>query len=1060
MMNPDNLLQALAPATSSHDTVNDPLSVYCEPELYNLSDYVDIPQLIASFKLPCSSLSATKLNILSLNAESLNAKLHHISYLIDAIESENCRLHVICLQESWISSTDDTSLLQMDNYFSLHQPKSCSSRGGLSMFIHRSLKFKNLISKSFSTWENQLVEIQPSYSTKKILICNIYRPPNSRNLTNLQALNEFNDEFLDHYCNFPPNYFIKLLVGDFNLNLLKINENENISTFLDNLTSNGFIPQITLPTRYSLQYGSSSLIDNIFVKSNHDNVFIAKILTHKISDHFGCCISSELQTTHKKPPPKFVKLPSNSLENFETFHQSFSDLNLLDEIDISINADPSKNYNILEQSIIHTQSAAFPSKRVRFNKYKHKRSKWITYGIMKSIQFRDDLHKQVRQLPPYSVEWVNLKTNLSTYKFILNKCIRTAKEDYYAKLFDSIKGDMKKTWKSINGVLNRGKNKQDLPQCFNIDGSLVSDPTLIANAFNDFFVNIGPSLAESIDTSKINYTFDAYLSNQSNSLFDFSSVTNNDVLTTIESLESKSSCGYDNLSSIMLKNIKNEISPILTTIVNQAFNSGTFPDKLKIAKVSPIYKKSDKSVIDNYRPISLLPTISKVFEKLIHTQILNYFNENKLLFKSQYGFRPKHSTEFATLELIDRLVSIMNNGDIPLSIFIDLSKAFDTLDHNILLAKLKFYGLNDKSLKLLSSYLENRFQYVIFNEVSSTRKKVLTGVPQGSILGPLLFLIYINDLQYASNLFSMISYADDTTLTYTIKPNSKNSSAKINVELVKIHNWLSLNKLSLNISKTNFMIFSRNKSVPSIDLELNGIPLQKVNDFNFLGTSIDSALCWKPHLVKIAGKISKVVCLLSRLKKFLPNYILLKIYNALIVPHMNYSILCWGFTSTKRILTFQKKALKIITGTNMRTPSAPLFKSMNLLRIDDLFLSGLLKFYFKLNAQLLPDYFNSFNISRLSHDHQTRYKRIILPPMTKNYTRACVRFGLIKLLNTVYKPTCSIDSTIYYIQTSYDKLASKPPRIISDIIDKLNTHSFAGYSNYIKVRFIQNYIIQ
>lgn len=1058
-MNPDNLLQVLEPLTPSSG--NDPLLVDYEPNLYNLSDYVDIPMLIESLNLACSSPSVTKLNILSLNSESLNAKFSQISYLVDTLESENCRLHVICLQESWLTASHDTSLLQLQNYHFIHQPKSCSEHGGVCMYIHDSIKFKIHEPKLFTTWENQTIELHPTFSSKSILISNVYRPPNAKNFTELQAIVQFNEEFLNYYSNFPKNFYIKYLVGDFNLDILKTNVNENICTYLDNLISEGFIPQITLPTRYSIQHGSSSLIDNIFAKSNHSTTnFTAKILTHKISDHFGCCLSTELPSKSKlkKSAPTLVEIFPNYSENIEIFRTTFSNLNLMQEIDLTINADPSENYNIVEQAIIRTQSEIFVSKRVKFNKYKHKKNAWITFGIINSIQFRDDLYKRLRLCTPGSIEWSGLKINLKTYNSILKKSIRAAKEVFFANSFEKVKGDMKKTWKCINEVLNRGKKKNDFPDCFNIDNSLVSDPKVIADAFNDFFVNIGPRLAESTNNSDVDLTFESYLKNPTTSSFDFSPINNTDILTTIESLKSKKSCGYDNFSTELLRAVKLEISPILAALINQSFTSGIFPDKLKIAKVSPIYKKSDSSKIDNYRPISLLPSISKVFEKLIHSQILNYFNENNLFFKSQYGFRPKHSTEFATLELVDRLMKSMNSGDIPLSIFIDLSKAFDTLNHKILLTKLNYYGLSKKSLNLLCNYLHNRTQYVTFNGVESSYKKISTGVPQGSILGPLLFLIYINDIEHTSDFFSIISYADDTTLTCDINCKLENISTKINTELAKIHTWLTLNKLSLNILKTNFILFSqRNKVLPKIELELNGIALEQVNVFNFLGTTLDSNLSWKPHINKIACKISKVVGILSRLMSFIPNSVLLNIYNALIVPHLNYSILNWGFANTKRILILQKKAIRKITGSAFKDHSAILFKSLNLLRIDDLFLSALLKFYFKVENKSLPNYFNDFSTSRLSHTHHTRFKRHILPPMSKNYTRACVRFGLIKLLNFTHEPSSSIDANIYITKSQYDKLSSKPRNLITDIINKLHTHSFSGFAFYIKTRFIQNY---
>ena len=252
----------------------------------------------------------------------------------------------------------------------------------------------------------------------------------------------------------------------------------------------------------------------------------------------------------------------------------------------------------------------------------------------------------------------------------------------------------------------------------------------------------------------------------------------------------------------------------LTLLINQVLNTGTFPDKLKIAKVIPIFKKGDPSLFEIYRPICLLPAISKVLEKIIALQLSSYFEKNKLLFDNQYGFRPKHSTEHAALELIDRITNKMDTTEIPLNICIVLSKAFDTIDDSILLNKLKYYGLKGPTLNLFQSYLSrpNRKQYTEIEDTTSTILPIQVGVPQGSILGPILFIIYVNDLPQCSNKFDFIMYADDTTLSSTIYSFSdinSNASADslINAEIGKVIEWLKINKLSINKNKSKYMTF-------------------------------------------------------------------------------------------------------------------------------------------------------------------------------------------------------------------------------------------------------------
>ena len=276
----------------------------------------------------------------------------------------------------------------------------------------------------------------------------------------------------------------------------------------------------------------------------------------------------------------------------------------------------------------------------------------------------------------------------------------------------------------------------------------------------------------------------------------------------INALKSKNSCGHDGLSTILLKAIKHDICKPITLIINQSLYTGIFPNKLKLAKVIPIYKKGDNTKLENYRPISILPAISKIFERAIFDQLSEHLKNKNVLYSSQYGFRKHHSTELAVLELIDRITQELDNSHVSINIYLDLSKAFDTLDHNILLYKLNCYGIRGPALNLFKSYLSNRQQYVEFRNYRSPYAPISIGVPQGSILGPLLFIIYVNDITAASDIFNCTMYADDTTLSTSINCSENyNNCDLINSELSKINEWLIVNKLSLNTSKTKYMLF-------------------------------------------------------------------------------------------------------------------------------------------------------------------------------------------------------------------------------------------------------------
>ena len=334
---------------------------------------------------------------------------------------------------------------------------------------------------------------------------------------------------------------------------------------------------------------------------------------------------------------------------------------------------------------------------------------------------------------------------------------------YYESTFTKNKTNIRNTWKTINEIISKSPPKKQFPTFFRDGQKEITEISEIANKFNTLFTHIGPNQSKNINYTG-DKTYKTYLKEPNKVSLKFEKVSETNVMQIINNLPNKNSCGFDGISTIVMKSIKNVILKPLTLIINQIINTGVFPNKLKIAKITPIFKKDDRTLFTNYRPISLLPIFSKVIEKVISIQINDFFVENKLFFNHQYGFRSGHSTELAALELTDRIITALDNHNTPLNIFLDLSKAFDTLDHTILLDKLLYYGIRSTAYNLLRSYLANREQFVELNDTASKTLPIVTGVPQGSILGPLLFLIYINDFPLSSNFFKFIMYADDNTL--------------------------------------------------------------------------------------------------------------------------------------------------------------------------------------------------------------------------------------------------------------------------------------------------------
>ena len=564
---------------------------------------------------------------------------------------------------------------------------------------------------------------------------------------------------------------------------------------------------------------------------------------------------------------------------------------------------------------------------------------------------------------------------------------------------------------------------------------MTGDRSIIADKFNNLFANVGRRLSEQLTTPD-NVNFKDYLRIPVVPNMSFSQISEEAVMEVLNNLKQKLSCGHDGISSRLLKASKTVVCKPLTLIINQTLTSGIFPDTLKIVKIIPLFKKGDKTLLENYRPISILPAISKIFERIMFNQIHNHFSMHNLFYSGQYGFRANHSTQFAALELIDRITQDLDQGNMPITIFMDLSKAFDTLNHDILIYKLKSYGLSEAALKLMQSYLTNRKQYVEINNTQSTKKDITVGVPQGSILGPLLFIIYINDIIHSSTVFRFIIFADDTTL-YTTLNTQEDINDILNDELLKINNWLKVNKLSLNVAKTKAMLFHMpQKRILNLRLKIAGSNIEFIDNFNFLGITINKHLNWTKHMDILSAKIAKTVGILNTLKHVLPINILKMIYNSLILCHLNqnYGILLWGaqHNANDKLHKLQKKAIRIITSSNFLAHYEPIFKQLHLLKSYDIYKCQLLKFLFKLVNKQLPTYFNQlpFPFNNQLHHHETRgCKRAFVPRVNHEFSKRNIR---------------------YIAAVTYN---STPVSVIG----KIYSHSLVGFSTYVKNQTIEHY---
>ena len=392
-------------------------------------------------------------------------------------------------------------------------------------------------------------------------------------------------------------------------------------------------------------------------------------------------------------------------------------------------------------------------------------------------------------------------------------------------------------------------------------------------------------------------------------------------------------------------------------------------------------------------------------------------------------------------EFIDRIKLEMDRKKIPFSIFLDLSKAFDTLNHDILLTKLRYYGIQGIALNWFQCYLTKRSQYVQYNDTSSSIREIETGVPQGSILGPLLFIIYMNDIHTVSDKFSFILYADDTTLisppcsfSHCSHNDMNYVSTMINLELTKISDWLAVNKLSLNAAKTKFMLFHNYQKIINEDdiphLTINDTLIERVTEFNFLGLTINEFMNWNSHSSKISNKISRTLGVMNRLKRYLPFSALKLMYSSLILSHLQFAITSWGF-EWERLSKLQKRAIRIMTNSKYNAHTDPLFKSLKLLKIKDIFDVQCMKFWYKFVNNNVPTYFASmFRYNHELYEIQTRSHELLhLYPFRTSNAHNALRHRIPELL-------CKFPTAV---------------------LEKARTHSIMSFASHVKFHLIDSY---
>jgi hypothetical protein len=857
----------------------------------------------------CSNFTVVTQNIRSIygNHDDLQLNLSQMNFEADIVVLTECRLN------------PNKSIPNLNNYTSYYTLRQLNQNDGVVAYVNNNR-------------QAHVTELNLTHASGMQIICSnctilgIYRSPSTSNA------DDFLNSISSHLESIASHKNI-VIIGDININLIhKTNENtyerNNRLRYLEVLALHGLQPGHKLPTR------QNSCLDHVMMKLDEPNrSALVAILHTSVTDHQMVLLNISNMTNSLKP------MKTKSVLDF---HAAYKSLITTDISDFAYCSDP----NVFADQFISIIKKALQSHTTL--KVLHSGDRmlkpWMTTGALKCIRLRNAIQLKLKLSPTNQV----LKITFKRYRNFCTNLIRKIKRLYFKKLITDSRTP-KQLWCTVNEISQFKPPKSRNLELLNI----MSNPKNSVNYVNNFFSNVGKTLAKEIYLKSPQSQMVDDFNNHSLNSCVLLETDHHEVDSILMSLESNAAPGWDGISTKFLKQCRSFVVPLITQLANLCFSTGIFPSALKRSIVTPVHKGGDRGVVGNYRPISVLTSTSKILEKIINNRLVNYLSHNKILSDRQYGFRKGRSTQDAIKDLTKFIIDKVDKGEKCITVFLDLKKAFDTVSVPILVRRLESVGIRGTQLAVLKNYLMERIQIVKIENNRSDEESVEYGVPQGSVLGPTLFLVYINQLCNLQNSGGQIyCYADDTAVVFSGRT-WLDVQTKAETGLAKIADWLNANLLTLNIDKTHFMCFTPNKrSQPNenFSIKIHGCSIQsnclcpeikKVEYLKYLGVMIDQRLSWHVHLELISERIRKLIWIFIKLRYAMPSELLKKIYISLGQSVITYCIPIWGGATKSKFLYLeraQRALIKVMYFKPYRFPTNQLHDVCGLLSVRRLYI--------------------------------------------------------------------------------------------------------------------------